>query len=1851
VKNMRSMFHGCQGVTSAEGFGLASLETANVTDMDNMFSYCSGLRSFNFSDFDTSNVQNMKEMFRQCVSLGLGTVDFSQFKSQNATDMSYMFYDCKNLQIFDVSGFDTENVTDMSVMFCGCEKLTTLTGLTSFDTANVTDMGGMFSSCEALTSLDVSSFNTSNVTDMGGMFSGCEKLTTLTGLTSFNTANVTNMADMFRTCKNLSTLILSKFDTSKVDNMSSMFAGCWRLSVLDITNFNTENVVDMTAMFEYCISLSTIDLSQFNTASVTNMKSMFWGCDSLKDLDLSSFNTTKVWSMENMFGGCYSLKTIDVSSFNTANVTTMKGMFKTCTSLKKLDLGNFNMTKTYSVGDMLTASGSDVMNFQELVLPYNVRSGVNITFNNSRQLYRTDTRAAVSAISSANCSTATSKVVLRYGYGITYEVYVDGELDTTWSHGNIGYYVKPTSEYTYNFNTSRRGYDVVYSLKETSTSGITIENNVLKVPTDSEEEIVVRVDCTPATYNIIYNVNGGDALENDTFVYSQASQDIALKTPTKSGYVFDGWTIQTQGSGGTSTYNRQQNTLTVAAGVYSDITLIAKWETSYTISFDEGRGVEVADMFYVATTSGSQTKNLPSTTRNGYVFGGWMFDSASAVPSGATLSADKMMLNLQAGTRAQIFLKAIWTAIDYNVTVKPANGDADETWTYNIDEDNAIEKTLPTVTRNGHNFVEWCIENGFEGAVVDGSTLTISANTIGDFSVCAVWEEINYSISFDTNGGALEEGAQSLSYKINESQGQDMSLPNAERNGFVFNGWEFVGTVPTGISLTSTGKTLTVSAGAFGDVELKAIWTIVDYTITFDPNGGTIASSETLEYNIDETNPIEKTLPIPTRDGWDFVEWEVTTAPTGQLYLDCDSEKLTISAGTFGNVSLKAKWSAQTFEIWIDNNDGTAEYLLGSFSTSETLQSKTLPELTKDGWSFSGWTFVRNTQSGSIANGTNLTIPANAYGNIKLKAEWIGSVYNIVFDEKGGNTISDLTYQTSETEIQKDLEDISRNGFDFVGWEIIGESLPEGLKIENKVLKIPSNYFGNISLQAIWQGNEYNISYDANNGNIITTGYAESYVASDEEIEIGLPVAVRSGYNFVGWTIASNTSSASARIEGGKLIIPSGAYGNIVLQAVFGGNNYKIFYDHNDGGDTIDEQSYVTMDASQEIDLIEEISYYHENTDIAMLYSFDRWEFEDSLLESTLTMVGGKLTIPANFYGDIRLKAVWSGAEYSIVYESQFGEQLQGTIPTAYSCSATLQEFELPLITKNGATIIGWDANALSGGTYVSGNANDGFKLYLPANTYGDVTLSALWELTEYTISVDSAGGSAIALNGQKYTVSEGAQSFEFGEPTKPAYTFKEWQILQNSEGVSSSINSNTLTISAGAYGDIDIVAVWEAVVYDILIDKNNGSAAEKFADYTISGTEQTIALTVPTREYYEFLCWNITQNSSGQDSVIVGNVLTIPVGAYGKILLEASWMGEEYSIEFDSNGGNPIEAQKYLVSDVDQTIEIENEPYRNGYTFDVWAITTNTNGGKSHISANVLTIPRNATGEIVLQAKWIALSHIVEFNVNGGEPIAQETFKTSEEIQRFELDQPTRNGYEFEGWTISKNTDGAVSYIEDGQLVVPENAYGDIIVDAEWNIVVYSITFDVAGGTSVTTKTYTICESKQSIEIGTVEKFGHTLTGWTISGDNETEEGLSISENILTLESGVYGDFVLTANWTANVYDVELVLNNGSISLETNFIKVTYGQTYGILPVPSRSYDEFLGWYLDEEMTQLVSEDDIVTLAKNHKLYAKWKTVGFFETLLGRIVGGTIIGLLLTFAIVCLTQIRVIKRRQKVQQ
>ena len=303
---------------------------------------------------------------------------------------------------------------------------------------------------------------------------------------------------------------------------------------------------------------------------------------------------------------------------------------------------------------------------------------------------------------------------------------------------------------------------------------------------------------------------------------------------------------------------------------------------------------------------------------------------------------------------------------------------------------------------------------------------------------------------------------------------------------------------------------------------------------------------------------------------------------------------------------------------------------------------------------------------------------------------------------------------------------------------------------------------------------------------------------------------------------------------------------------------------------------------------------------------------------------------------------------------------------------------DIQIIVKNGST---FTAPASDGLTRPDGNT-DSYFMWLDGNgnSYepggsvpADVTeLTVQWTAPTYAVTLNTNGGTiADGKDVTGYTYGVGATLPT--DVTRTGYTFKGWYDNENLTG------SPVTAIGGAETGNKEYWAKWEINQYTITFDTNGGSEIAPITqDY---GTEITVPAD-PTRKGYTFKGW---------DKEIPE---TMPAE---NITVKAQWEINQYTITFDTNGGNEIAP---ITQDYGTEITTPDNPTRKGYTFKGWD----------------KEIPKTMPAEnMTVKAQWEINQYTITFDTNGGSEIAPITQDYGTEITP--PDNPTRKGYTFKGW------------------------------------------------------------------------------------------------------------------------------------------------------------------------------------------------------------------------------------------
>ena len=352
---------------------------------------------------------------------------------------------------------------------------------------------------------------------------------------------------------------------------------------------------------------------------------------------------------------------------------------------------------------------------------------------------------------------------------------------------------------------------------------------------------------------------------------------------------------------------------------------------------------------------------------------------------------------------------------------------------------------------------------------------------------------------------------------------------------------------------------------------------------------------------------------------------------------------------------------------------------------------------------------------------------------------------------------------------------------------------------------------------------------------------------------------------------------------------------------------------------------------------------------------------------------------------------------------------------------------------------------------------------------------------------------------------------------TRAGYTQVGWSTVDGGEKVYGFEDIYTKNEALTLY------PVWNTNKYTITFDTNGGSEIAPITqDY---GTEIT-APDNPTRKGYTFKGW---------DKEIPE---TMPAE---NITVKAQWEINQYTITFDTNGGNEVAP---ITQDYGTKITAPDNPTRKGYTFKGWD----------------KEIPETMPVEnITVKAQWEINKYTITFDTNGGSEIAPITQDYGTEITA--PADPTRKGYTFKGWDKE----------------IPETMPAEnITVKAQWEINQYTITFDTNGGSEIAPITQDYGTEITAPDNPT--RKGYTFKGW----DKEIPETMP-AENI-----------TVKAQWEINQYTITFDTNGGS---EIAPITQDYGTEITAPDNPTRKGYTFKGW--DREIPETMPAENITITAR----------------------------------------------------
>lgn len=730
------------------------------------------------------------------------------------------------------------------------------------------------------------------------------------------------------------------------------------------------------------------------------------------------------------------------------------------------------------------------------------------------------------------------------GY-FTYDVYIgDTQYDNRTSFASGGF-VPGTS---YNVTDIQPNPGYVFDKIENGKG--TLEYNV---------STTVRIYVNSASYPVELDANGGtsnSAYTGPVMVKYKLTDGnkVSSYKPSRTGYDFLGWTdingtLVYDATGGyvpNTSYFNSSGAWILTNGV----TLYAKWSPkTQTVTFNANGGTcpVASKTVTYDEVYGALPKSPDEVYRDGYTFTGWY----TAITSSTRIEEDTVVKLTMNQT-----LYAQWKANDYTVALiqqgATTPGDTSVKATYGSSMPTPI--ILP--------IKQYIIEFNGNGGIVSGATSFTVSSTFNGYYTKGYGNGTQY---YSSTGASVHvwDIADNAALYASWTDGT-ISLPNASRTGYIFEGW-------------FADSLCTKEIGTYGDIytpeapiTLYAKWTPVTETVTFDANGGIFQSAFTTtivtydsEYGM---------LPVVSRSGYKFIGWYtarnegtlikedtiVKTATDHTLYAHWEANPVvlninalyTYDAGCKEHESLvdNKGYTIATFDVYVNGTlvaDNVNEFnkTLSFEDSYEIKDIQVNPGYQyngpKVGYNFNGYTGKKLTGTFDMSNYDAVN------GKVYLWLDFEPITYTETIHLNGGtapegapSSYEKSFHQSWNTKIFVP----SRLGYTFAGWWSAvsgGTNLynTSGIQINDGTYWKDGywHYPNNLTLYAQWTPNPYTITINGNKGSgssTVTVPYPtvnlsfddtnHHYNSTNHADYLKGNLATRPGYTLTGYyTLAS----------------------------------------------------------------------------------------------------------------------------------------------------------------------------------------------------------------------------------------------------------------------------------------------------------------------------------------------------------------------------------------------------------------------------------------------------------------------------------------------------------------------------------------------------------------------------------------------------------------------------------------------------------------------------------------------------------------------------------------------------------
>ena len=376
--------------------------------------------------------------------------------------------------------------------------------------------------------------------------------------------------------------------------------------------------------------------------------------------------------------------------------------------------------------------------------------------------------------------------------------------------------------------TENTGYDFVnFTVIEGFGNGdLNLSNgNISNVIGD----MTIRANFAIRQYTVNYQSNGGATFDPNYRTVNHGSDATTPSVEIEEGYTFSHYTVITgvgNGDLNTSTGN--------VTNVIGNMTIEASFTLNeYTVSYIASTGGTVSTASRVVTHGGDSA--APGHSANtGYTFDNFSITSGSG---NGTLNTSTGAVTNVIGN---LTVRANFTINTYTVSYTAGTGGSVNPTSESVNWSSANIGTTPSPS-TGYSFTNYTLESGTCNGTFNTST-GICSDVRGAITVRANFAVSTYTLTTSVTGsGTINPSAGIHTY----NHGANVTVTNSASTGHTFTGWSG--------SCSGTGS---CSVSMTQNRSVGATFTINQYTVTYDGNGGTcIPNSRTVNWGTSAAGP------------------------------------------------------------------------------------------------------------------------------------------------------------------------------------------------------------------------------------------------------------------------------------------------------------------------------------------------------------------------------------------------------------------------------------------------------------------------------------------------------------------------------------------------------------------------------------------------------------------------------------------------------------------------------------------------------------------------------------------------------------------------------------------------------------------------------------------------------------------------------------------------------------------------------------------------------------------------------------------------------------------------------------